>query len=85
MMIYENRPAKMIFFCVSRNFLMNFISKMGIRIKLRIIAKNLEAAKEIGFLTKTILTSLDMGGKTSTPIFKIALKIISHRFRVIKV
>ena len=30
-------------------------------------------------------TSLDMGDKRSPLIFKIALKIISHRFRVIKV
>ena len=30
------------------------------------------------------LTSLHMGGQTPPPIFKIAIKIISHRFRVIR-
>ena len=42
-------------FLVSRNFFSwSFISKMGVKMNLRIITKNNAADSEIGFLTKSI-------------------------------
>ena len=53
MSIYENRPSKM-FFLTSKNFFMNFVLKMGLKMNLRIITKNYAADPEIGFRTKSI-------------------------------
>ena len=54
MLVYENRASKMIFLG-PRNFLTrNLISKMAVKMNLRIITKNHAADPEIGFLTKSI-------------------------------
>ena len=65
LLVYENRTSKMIFL-VSRNlFAWILISKIGVKINLKIITKNHAADPEIGFLTKSI--SKPYGRATAMP------------------
>ena len=53
MLIYENRPSKIKFFWSQGLFSGILISKIGVKMNLRIITKNHAADPEIGFLTKS--------------------------------
>ena len=52
--IYEKRTSKMKFIGVKKFIAWILISKMGIKMILRIITKNHEADPELGFFTKSI-------------------------------
>ena len=62
MLIYENRPSKIKFFWSQGLFSGIFISKIGVKMNLRLIMKNPTADPEIGFLTKLILKSYGRKG-----------------------
>ena len=82
MLVYENQTSK-IKFLVSRSFFAEIlISKMGVKMNLRIITKNHAADPKIGFLIKSI--SKPNGRATAMPTaWELILDRLSQNLKII--